>query len=429
MQIILVGSSHKISEITTREKLYFSEKALPHALQELLTYNGLTEAGILSTCNRVEIYAVSTDPEQARANIISFLSHYHHLPADEIGPKLYTYFDQEAITHLFKVAPGLDSMVAGEPQILGQVKKAYQIACEARTIGPYLDHLFQRTFSAAKRIRTETGIGKGAISISFAAVELAKKIFGDLSSKTVLIIGAGKMGEDTVRHLISNGVKAVLFANRTYEKACELAAKFNGVARPFDDLPSLLLQADIVITSTNASHQIIHYNGVKAVMPKRRFKSLFFIDIAVPRDIEEAVGEIDNVYLYNIDDLEGVVQSNLLYRAQEIARSEAIIEEEVAEFLTWLRLKDVSPLISALKEKVEEMRQEELSRVLNKTMTEQERQRLDNLSRRLSHRFLKAPILGLKEKARQGLDPVLSKSLLDLFGVSKETTKNTNEHE
>lgn len=419
MQIILVGSSHKISEITTREKLYFPEKALPHALQELLTYNGLTEAGILSTCNRVEIYAASTDPEQARANIISFLSNYHHLPVDEIDPEIYTYFDQEAITHLFKVAPGLDSIVAGEPQILGQVKKAYQIACEAKAIGPYLDNLFQRTFSVAKRIRTETGIGKGAISISFAAVELAKKIFGDLSSKTVLIVGTGKMGEDTVRHLISNGVKAVLFANRTYQKACELAAKFNGVARPFDDLSDLLLQADIVITSTNAPHRIIHYDRVKAVMPKRRFKSIFFIDIAVPRDIEEAVGEIDNVYLYNIDDLEGVIQSNLLYRTQEIARSEAIIEEEVAEFLAWLRLKDVSSIISALKEKVEEIRQEELSRVLSKTMTDQERQRLDDLTRRLSHRFLKAPILGLKEKARQGLDPELSKSLLDLFDIPK----------
>lgn len=420
MQIIIVGSSHKIAEIAAREKLYFPESDLPGALKKLLTYHGLEEAGILSTCNRVEICVVSsTDPEQARANIIGFLSNYHNLPAHGIDSLVYTYFGKEAVSHLFKVAPGLDSMVVGEPQILGQVKKAYQIACEANTIGPYLDQLFQRTFSVAKRVRTETDIGKGAVSISFAAVELAKKIFEDLNSKAVLIVGTGKMGEDAVRHLVSHGVKTILFTNRTYETACELADKFNGAARPFDDLPALMAEADIVITSTNAPHRIIRYDQVTAVMPKRHFKSIFFIDIGVPRNVEETVGEIGHVHLYTIDDLEGVVQSNIASRAQEVTKSEAIIEEEVAEFLSWLRLKDVSPVISALKKKMKEICREELSVIFGKEMTEAERQKLDNVTRRLTHRILKGHILGLKKKARHGLDPRLSKFLLELFDVSK----------
>lgn len=341
MQIIVVGASHKTMPIELREKLALNKASLNKAslpktklVSTLMQLDEeIKEWVILSTCNRIEIYAVTPNVKEGKAKLIDFLHQYYPLEKAEFEGYLYVHQNEEAVRHLFNVAASLDSMVVGEPQILGQVKDAYEKAFKANETGTYLNHLFQKAILVGKKVRNQTEIGRGAVSVSFAAVKLAKKIFGKLEDKKILIIGAGKMSEETAKYLKSNTILAV---NRTYEKAVEIAAKFSGVAIKFDELFRILPEIDIVISSTSAPHLIIKKDDIKNLMPLRHYKPMFFIDIAVPRDIDPDIGKIDGIYLYNIDDLQAVVQSNIKERQKEIVKCQTIIEKETKEFCQWL---------------------------------------------------------------------------------------------
>src|SRR5215469_12088541 len=330
MQLALVGLSHKTAPVEVRERLAFSAEGLRFALSSLVQMKNISEAMILSTCNRVEVVAEGPDDRFIR----DFLCEYHQISTDAVSKHLYSFKNTDAIRHVFRVASSLDSMMVGEPQILGQVKEAYRIAADAGTIGMHLSALMSRAFAVAKRIRSETGISHSAVSISYAAVELAKKIFGTLSGKTVMIIGASKMGELAAKHLKRAGASSVLVTNRTFERAVELAKVFEGAAVPFEHFTDHIDRADIVISSTGAPHFIITKPMGEAIIHRRKNKPMFFIDIAVPRDVEPTVNEIDNAFLYDIDDLQQVVDANLKDRLKEAHRAEEIIDLEVAAFCT-----------------------------------------------------------------------------------------------
>ncbi len=330
MQIVVVGANHKTMPVRLRERLAIPKTKLTEALKEL--NEDIKEKVILSTCNRVEVYAATSDVKKTITTIINFLHQYYQLDKSEFENYLYIHQDENAVQHLFNVATSLDSMVVGEPQILGQVKEAYEQAVSSNVTGYYLDNLFQRAILVGRRVRSQTEIGKGAISVSFAAIQLAKKIFGKLEGKKVLIIGAGKISEKTAKNLFSNKVSAILTTSRTYEKAVEVAAKFSGRAIRFDEIINTLPQIDIVISSTSAPHLIIKKEDVKNLMSLRRHNPIIFIDIAIPRDIDPDIGSLDGIYLYNIDDLQVVVESNIKQRQKEIKKCETIIEKEIKEF-------------------------------------------------------------------------------------------------
>ena len=325
MQLAIVGVSHKTAPVEIRERLAFPEDALQAALAELVGRERIAEAMILSTCNRVEIVAEGPDDDPIR----NFLCEYHSIPTDAVSKHLYSFKNTDAIRHVFRVTASLDSMMVGEPQILGQVKEAFRIASDAGTIGMHLSALMNRAFAVAKKVRSETGISQSAVSISYAAVELARKIFGDLHGKTVMIIGASKMGELAAKHLRRNGVSSVLVTNRTFERAVELAKIFEGAAVPFEHIADHMDRADIVITSTGAPHFIITKPVAEQLIHRRKNKPVFFIDIAVPRDVDPSVNDLDNIFLYDIDDLQQVVDSNMKERLNEATRAEEIVDHEV----------------------------------------------------------------------------------------------------
>src|SRR3989440_5709940 len=352
MQLALVGLSHKTAPVEIRERLAFNNDALRSALASLVGRNDVTEAIILSTCNRVEVLAESPDDRLIR----EFLCEFHRIPQDSVSKHLYSFRTVTAIGHGFRVAASLDSMVIGEPQILGQGKEAYRIAADAGTVGMHLSALMSRAFAVAKRVRTETGIPQSAVSVSYAAVELARKIFGDLTGKTVMIVGASKMGELAAKHLKRNGVSSVLVTNRTFERAVELAKVFEGAAVPFEHFTDHMTGADIVITSTGAPHFIIGRNLAEQVIHRRKNKPMFFIDIAVPRDIDPSVNQIDNAFLYDIDDLHQVIDANLKDRMKEAHRAEEIIDHEVEAFCTKMQTREVVPTIILLKDSLEKLR-------------------------------------------------------------------------
>ncbi|MDP3013201.1 MAG: glutamyl-tRNA reductase, partial [Candidatus Subteraquimicrobiales bacterium] len=353
MLLLLVGLSHKTAPVEIREKIAFSENKLVGALNSLLKYDTISEAVIISTCNRSEIYVATNDIDKGKKNVIDFLSSYHGLKPKEITDFLYFKIALDVVYHLFRVASSLDSMVVGEAQILGQVKEAYTRAFEAGATNVILNRLFRHAFSVGKRVRTETEIGESAVSISYAAVELAKKVFENLEGKTIMIIGAGKMSELTAKHLLASGVTSVIVSNRTYDKATELAKQFNGRAVRFDEYINYMVEADIVISSTGAPHYVIKKEDVVKVMQLRKHKPIFFIDIAVPRDVEPEVNNVYNAYLYDIDDLESVVEVNILERKREAEKSETIVNAEVEDFFAWLNVLEVAPTIAALKEMAE----------------------------------------------------------------------------
>ena len=332
MNIITVGLSHKTAPVEIREKLSFPSQTIGEPLNRLCTSYGINEGVIISTCNRVEVFAVTKDIEKGLWQVKKFLSDYHNIPLEELDGHLYTYTAEDAVKHLFRVCAGLDSMVIGEPQILGQAKDAYGYALQHKTAGVIMNKLFHKAFSVAKRIRTETKIGSSAVSISYAAVELAKKIFGTLQGRSVMLIGAGEMAELAARHLLSNGVQEILIANRTYEKAIEVAKSFNGTPIMFREFTHYLKKVDIIVTSTAAPRFIIHPEQIEEVIKERKNRPMFFIDISVPRNIDPLINNIDNIYLYNVDDLQGVVEANLKERAKEAKEAEAIIHEELGNF-------------------------------------------------------------------------------------------------
>src|SRR5512140_2087957 len=317
MNIVVVGLSHKTASVEVREQVAFAPNHMQRPVQDLLALPDITEAIIVSTCNRVEIYATSRDIAGGMARLKRFLADYHNLPLETLEQHLYAHHGEAAIRHVFRVASSLDSMVVGEPQILGQIKTAYGFAAEYKSSGIILNRFLHKAFSVAKRVRTETKIASSAVSVACAAVDLAKKTFGDLSDKTVMLVGAGEMCELAAKHFLNSGARGVMVANRTFERAEKLAEEFGGKAVNFDELFDHLHKADIILSSTGATHFIIGAKDVDAVIRRRKNKPMFFIDIAVPRDIDPKVNDVPNVYLYTVDDLNDIVQSNLEQRGKE----------------------------------------------------------------------------------------------------------------
>ncbi len=336
MKLVAIGINHKTAPVEIREKFSFSTKQTVQANRLLKEDALLAENLILSTCNRVEIYAVADHNKDYVDNIKNFLAEFHNLNLSDYQDRIYIYKDKEAVEHLFKVSAGLDSMVIGEMEILGQVKRAYQDARESRTTGKVLNRLFEKAFNTAKKIRTDTLIGQGAVSVSSVAVRLAEKILGQLEEKEALIIGTGTVGEQLVLYLKKNGIKTILVANRTLERAKSLADKFAVTAISFEDFKLKLAEVDIVIASTGAPHCIIHKDDILSLMLKRKQKPLFIIDLAVPRDVEAEVNRIDNVYLYNIDDLSNLVDENIKLRRSQFGGCSKIITASADKFMAWL---------------------------------------------------------------------------------------------
>ncbi|MBI4531518.1 MAG: glutamyl-tRNA reductase [Candidatus Latescibacteria bacterium] len=418
MRIIVVGLSHKTAPVETRDKVALSGQTLTDVLHELKGSPLLHECVILSTCNRTEVYATTKDPDTAHTVLIDFFCRFDPQEAETIRQSLFFLRDRSAIQHIFEVACGLDSMVVGEPQVTGQVKEAHAIALASGTTGVLLNRLFQTATEVSKRARTETEIGAGAVSISFAAVELAKTIFGKLEGRTACLIGAGEMSELTAKHLFSAGVTSFFVVSRTLERATRLAAEIGGHAYSFSEGIDSLHRADIVISSTSAPYYIITRDIVATAMRRRKNAPVFFIDIAVPRDINPAVGEIYNVFLYNIDDLQSVVANNLAKREQEAERVRQIIAEELSPFLAWWNTLDVVPVIVSLREKFQQIGEIELSRLLPKLHGISEADAA-TLLRSFMNKLLHEPITKLKAAAEADDGLTYVEALRYLFSLQE----------
>jgi glutamyl-tRNA reductase len=365
----------------------------------------------------VEVVAESPDDGRIR----EFLCEFHRIPHDDVSKHLYSFRNADAIRHVFRVAASLDSMLVGEPQILGQVKEAYRIATDAGTVGMHLSALMNRAFAVAKKVRSETGISQSAVSISYAAVELARKIFGDLSGKVVMIIGASKMGELAAKHLKRAGVSSVLVTNRTFERAVEVAKIFEGAAVPFEHFADHIDRADIVISSTGAPHFIMNKVLVEQIIHRRRNRPMFFIDIAVPRDIDPTVNEIDNAFLYDIDDLQQVIDSNLKGRLKEASRAEEIVDLEVQAFCTKMQSREVVPTIVQLRDTLEKLRRDEIERNRRhlKDLSPEQQAAIDQLTKSLVNKILHPPIEQLKQIAHDPQGPDIVDLIRKIFNVKQ----------
>ncbi|HLV81049.1 MAG TPA: glutamyl-tRNA reductase [Chthonomonadaceae bacterium] len=401
MVLALVGISHHATPIAVRERLSCSDALLPGALAAMAACPGVQEAAILSTCNRMELYALldTPDADTAYALLAAHLARFHQAPESLFAAYLYRKSDHEAVLHLLRVASGLDSLVLGEAQILGQVRAALKAAEEAGTLGSTLHALFQQAITGGKRVHTETALGRGAFSIGRAAVDLARGIFEDLSRAAVLVLGAGKMSEMTVRYLVENGVQFVVVANRTYDKAAALAGRLGGKAIQYDQFAEALLTSDIVIASTAAPHPILRRDMLAPIMRKRRGRPMFLIDIALPRDVEPEAAGLDNVFLYNIDDLQAVVAEGARERAAEAAYAEAIAAEEAARFVAWRRAREAAPVITRLRDRLEQIRQDDLAALRARLghLSEREWQAIETATRAMMNRVAREPILRLKQ--------------------------------
>ena len=403
MKLHITGVSHKTAPVEVRESLAFRPETLPAALADLKGRPGITEAVILSTCNRVEITVTTDDQTDPQAIVDSFLADQKSIGTPKIAPHLYRHEGRDAIHHLFRVAASLDSMVVGEPQILGQLKAAFAQAREQGHIGTYLDAVLTRAFSVAKRVRTETEIGQNAVSVSYAAVELAREIFGSLNRKTVLIIGAGKMSESAAKHLQRAGVTDVLITNRTPERAQRMAIVFKGRNIPFEEFPGRLHEADIVITSSAAPGYILNRDQVKRALDARRNQPMFLIDIAVPRNIDPAAHDLEHAFVYDIDDLQRIADQNMKGRREVAEQAEGIINEEVDRLLARLRARDVAPTIVSLQEQLESLRRNELTRFRSKlgALTQEQEEALEGLTRGIINKIAHGPISELRRQAEQ----------------------------
>jgi glutamyl-tRNA reductase len=399
MKIIVIGLNHKTSDVDVREKLAFNGEKLEQGLLGIRQLPGIDEVIVLSTCNRVEIYSNVKDPEEAFDTIKTFLSDFHGLDSAALQRSLYLHQDRDAVKHVFRVGSSLDSMVVGEPQILGQLKDAFEFALEKKTSGILLNRLMKKTISVAKRVRTDTKIAENAVSISFAAVELARKIFTDLSEKSFMLLGAGEMAELAAKHMMSFGVKSVTVANRTFERGCELAKEFNGRAIKFEYFLKELVHSDIVICSTGAPAYLLHKEEVQRVMKERRQRPVFIIDISVPRNIDPAINDLDNVYLYDVDDLQGVVETNVMERKKEARKAEDIVAEEIDSFEKWISSLDSVPTVVALRNKAESIKKEEVERLLNKfpELGEKERKAIEHMASAITNKLIHPPTVALKE--------------------------------
>jgi len=418
-RLFVSGLSHRTAPIAVREQLALEEDKLREILADLAEGGPYAEVLILSTCNRVEVYGVADVPGEARAAALRSLGAQRGITCQALEPLLYTKDGAEAVQHAFRVAASLDSMVLGEPQILGQVKDAFALAQSCRTVGPVLHSLMSQAFAVAKRVRTDTDVGRHAVSVSFAAVELARKIFESLDGRSVLLVGAGEMGELAARHLQDHGTLPVYVANRTWSRAQELARELAGTAVPFEELFSVMAQVDIVITSTAAPEPIVRAVEVARALHARRARPLFFIDIAVPRNVEPAVNELDNVFVYDVDDLRSVVEANLRERQREALRAEALIEREVAKFAARLRDLEIVPTIVSLREKLEEIRRAEIVRALGRLPDADEatRRALEALSQGIVNKVLHGPTVKLRDSSRAGHHRRWIDFITELFGL------------
>jgi glutamyl-tRNA reductase len=400
MEILLIGLSHKTAPVEVREKFCIPREGMKEFLGRMAGIPGVKEGLVLSTCNRTEVLSVVECAEEGLTKIKDLLAGIAGMSSDELNPYLYIRKGEDAVKHLFRVSASLDSMILGEPQVLGQVKEAYSQSVESKFSGLILNKLSHRAFFVAKRVRTETKIANQAVSVSYAAVELAKKILGNLDDKRALLIGAGEMSELAARHLISQGVHEILVTNRTHSRALELAQELHGKAVPFPDFPKELKKVDIVLSSTGSAHHIIRQEQLTEVIRARKNRPMFFIDIAVPRDVDPKINEIDNVYVYDIDDLQGIVESNKEERKKEIQKAEEIVIQGVEIFNRWLNSLEVVPTILALRNRMEEIRKREIEKTLSlqKNWSEEERKALDLLTNSIINKILHHPISLLKHQ-------------------------------
>lgn len=417
VNLILVGVNHKTTPVEIREKLAFTKGKIEESVDRLFNFPDIIEHTILSTCNRVEIYARANCQDSAIKAIKQFICDFHEVSPVELEDHFYSYRNEEAVEHLFRVSSSLDSMILGEAQILGQVKDAYSLAKDLRSTGLVLNQLFEKAFSIAKKVREETGIAERSVSISSAAVELAQKIFDDLENRTVMLVGTGEMAELAAKHLISYGVKTVYVTSRTYDRAANLARTLNGSALDFEAFKNELHRADIVITSTSASNFIIKKEMVKKAIHKRKNKPIFFIDIAVPRDIEPDINDLENIYLYDIDDLHVVVSANMKEREKEADNAMNFISQEVTKFNNWVGTLDAVPTIVEIRKKAENIRMQETEKTLKKIsyLSEDDKKLLRQMSSSIVSKILHKPTIKLKQKTQSEDGHVYLKAIRHLF--------------
>jgi glutamyl-tRNA reductase len=418
MNIVLLGLNHKTAPVELRERLAIGPQQLEQATRSLLQAPGVLEGMILSTCNRVELFT-SLQPDAP--DLLQFIESYFDIERELVAPHIYEYRQENAVRHLFRVACSLDSMVIGEPQILGQVKSSYLAARSAGAIRGHLDKVLQRAFVVAKRVRSETQIGSSSVSIASVAVELARKIFGSLEGKKVLLVGAGKMSEQAARHLMAQGAGSVLVANRTHERAEQLAQRFGGRAIGFDDLYATADQADIIITSTGAARPVFRREHAQ----QRRGRPMFFIDIAVPRDVDPEVNKLDGIFLYDIDDLQSVAGSHLKERSREAELAEAMILAEVDKYQRRLHALNVAPEIVQLQQSAEQIRLGELRRVENRLqgLSTEQQTAVEALTRSLVNKFLHRPVQAIKAAASEG-NAAAVEAIREAFGTSVSTSES-----
>jgi glutamyl-tRNA reductase len=420
--VVLLGMNHSCSKAELRDRLLFTGQKLEAGLQKISQDPELLESLILSTCNRVEMYAVVRDPAAGRRRLLGFLSDFHGVPVEEFEQHLYFYHCEKAAEHFFNVIASLDSMVIGETQILGQVKDAYRTAVEMGNTGTILNKLFHIGIEAGKRVRAETKISDGVLSISSAAVDLAKKILGDLSARTSMVIGAGEMSTLTAKHLAAAGIKKMYFANRTIENAQPLAEQFGGSALLLDEKEAVLPECDIIISSTCSPHFILTPDQIKKVMAQRKHRALFCIDIAAPRDIHPDVGRIRNVFLFTIDDLSQVVSENSKARAHEIGKAGTIIAEELGKYYAWFRSQKVLPTLVSLRRQFEAIMDEELARYDSQmnALPESSRRLIRQITTSLTNKFLNNPSKILKEVASEDDGGVYARTVAAVFDLKVE---------
>ncbi|WP_274307598.1 glutamyl-tRNA reductase [Solibacillus daqui] len=422
MHTLVVGLNYKTAPVEIREKLSFIESDIPNAMEALQNQKSILENVIISTCNRTEIYAVVDQLHTGRHYIKQFLANWFNIPMEQFEDHLFIREEEASLDHLFRVIAGIDSMVLGETQILGQVKKSFLKGQELGTTGTIYNHLFKQAVTFAKRAHSETAIGENAVSVSYAAVELAKKIFGSLQNKHVAILGAGKMGELAIQNLHGNGVGKVTVINRTFEKAQNLASKFDGDAKAMNELQCTLLEADILISSTGATDYVIDYDLMKDVAKFRKGDPLFMVDIAVPRDLDPKISDVPNVFLYDIDDLQGIVQANLAERERAANEIMTMIQNEIVEFKDWFKTLGVVPVISALRKKAASIQEETMMSIENKMpdLTERERKILNKHTKSIINQLLKNPILQAKELANSNEAAVQLLLFQQIFGIEED---------
>lgn len=422
MHILIIGLNHRTAPVEVRELLAFTAEGYEEAFDSLKKYPEIHEGVILSTCNRTEVYVALDRIPAGREQLLDFFLTARQLDWEAYRQYLYEYTDDDAVRHLYRVACGLDSMILGETQILGQVKDAYLTAQKWDAVGKILHNLFSGALSVGKRAHSETAISQNATSVSYAAVELARKVFENLNGKQVMVIGAGKMSRLTVKHLQAQGVRRIVVANRNLERAGELAGEFEGEAISLDEVGESLALTDLVISSTGAPDLVITRDLVSEAMRRRRYRPLFMVDIAVPRDIDSSAGQIENVFLYDIDDLEAVVQANLKEREREARQVERIVLEEVKGYKRWLRTLDVVPLIRSLREKAERIRRQELEKAFNKlpSLGPEEKRVIDRLSSSIVNKILNHPTWRIKQLANAENGDVYLDTLSQLFNLEPD---------